>query len=88
MADPVQALTGYKGGADASGKGGRTREATNMARVDAMAGGNSSDHPAASNPTYPTQTKPAPSSYAPSDDGGPRVYGQAPVSTPILRGGK
>ena len=88
MADPVQALTGYKGGADASGKGGRTREATNMARVDAMAGGNSSDHPAASNPTYPTVTKPAPSSYAPSDDGGPKVYGQAPVSTPILSGGK
>lgn len=67
---------------------GKSRTAQNMATVDALAGGNSSAHPAASNPTYPTVTKPAPSSYAPSDDGGPKVYGQAPVSTPILSGGK
>jgi hypothetical protein len=67
---------------------GKARTEQNMATVDALAGGNNSDHPAAASPTYPTQMKPKPSSYAPSEDTGPRVYGQAPVSAPILSGGK
>ena len=66
---------------------GKARTAQNMQTVDDMAGGGGTPHPAAT-PSYPAQTKPQPSSYAPSSDTGPRVYGQAPVSTPILSGGK
>jgi hypothetical protein len=78
MPDPaVTALTGYKGGDDSSGKGGRTREATVMNAVDdAVTGGPA--HPAAT-PSNPVNTRPpaTPSSYAPSDSPtpGPRVYG-------------
>lgn len=67
---------------------GKSRTAQNLQTADDMSGGGGgTSHPAAT-PTYPTVTKPQPSSYAPSDDGGPKVYGQAPVSTPILSGGK
>jgi hypothetical protein len=66
---------------------GKTRTAQNLDTVDHIEDTGAKSHPAAT-PTYPTQTKPQPSSYAPSDDGGPKVYGQAPVSTPILSGGK
>lgn len=76
MPDPaVTALTGYKGGEDSSGKGGRTREASVMNAVDdAVTGGPA--HPAAT-PSTPTNMRmPAkPSSFAPSGTPGPKVFG-------------
>jgi hypothetical protein len=66
---------------------GKTRTAQNLDTVDHIDDAVDKSHPAAT-PTYPAKMKPQPSSYAPSSDTGPRVYGQAPVSTPILSGGK
>jgi hypothetical protein len=68
---------------------GKARTAQNLQTADDISGPGEADksHPAAT-PTYPQVTKPSPSSYAPSGDSGPRVYGTAPVSTPILSGGK
>lgn len=78
MSDPVQDLTGYKGGDDSSGKGGRVREAKTMRAVDDAAGPGGPPHPAttASNPTN-TRPPARPSSFAPSEDDTPRakVYG-------------
>lgn len=79
MSDPVEALTGYKGGADASGKGGRVRSAKMMQQVDDIAGPGGPAHPAAT-PSSPVNTRPPakPSSFAPSDDDEKpksRVYG-------------
>ena len=55
---------------------GRGRTAQNMQTVDDMSGPGGPAHPAAT-PTTPTNMKPppTPSSYAPSGDTGPRVYG-------------
>lgn len=79
MPDPaVTALTGFRGGDDSSGKGGRMREAKTMQTVDDMAGNGGPAHPAAT-PSTPVNTRPPakPSSFAPSDNPtpGPRVYG-------------
>lgn len=61
---------------DPSGIGGRNREKSVMSQVaQAETGGPA--HPAAT-PSNPTNTRPAPapaSSFAPSGDKGPRVYG-------------
>jgi hypothetical protein len=57
------------------GAGGKAREKNIMSQVDDAVGG--PKHPAAT-PTNPTTTRRAPapaSSFAPSDDKGPRVYG-------------
>ncbi len=70
-------LTGYDpDSGNASGIGGRTREATIDKAVDAAAGPGGKSHPAAT-PQNPTNTRPPakPSSFAPSGDTGPRVYG-------------
>jgi hypothetical protein len=66
---------------------GTKRTAQNLDTVDHIEDTDEKSHPAAT-PKYPTQMKPSPSSYAPSGDSGPRVYGNAPVSDPILSGGK
>ena len=61
-----------------------------MGNVDKMAGGGGPAHPAAT-PATPANTRPAPAptnSFAPAaPTPGPKVYG-APISTPILSGGK
>lgn len=76
MPDPVEALTGYRGGEDSSGKGGRVRSAKMMQQVDDISGPGGPAHPAAT-PSNPVNTRPPtkPSSFAPSGDKGPRVYG-------------
>jgi len=75
-------LTGYNPKNPSSGVGGRVREATNMARVDKMAG---SGTPAAPiHPAAQTAAKaaPKPSSYAPSAVAGNSVQSNLPVATP------
>jgi hypothetical protein len=66
-----------------TGQGGKNREKSVMSQVaEAETGG--PKHPAAT-PSNPTNTRPVPapaSSFAPSGDKGPRVYGSPIETTP------
>ena len=76
-------VTGYQGGSDASGKGGRARERTIMGAVDNAAGGGSQS----SNAAPPAPTKQHPAAYKPTPtERASRNYG-APIDTPILGSG-
>lgn len=78
----VNDLTGYQGGSDASGKGGRARERKIMGAVDAAQTGGPS-----SNAAPPAPTKEHPAAYRPTpQERASRNYG-APIDTPILGGG-